>query len=152
MGNELGPHEPKGITPGLKRDLVALADRRMLSPAREAGYDLRLVGATVLPQQQTIARTQWGTWLFVNHADDPTAEQYKGKIPVPREQLIRLNELHGAGVSPQHVWIAHQLPNSYRDGDPLTDLVPPPKQLREKDERLKHQLTKAFAPFSLALA
>lgn len=66
--------------------LIDLAQRWMLSPAREAGYELRLVEATVLPQRQVIARTEWGTWLFVDHVDDPTADAYGGDIPVPADQ------------------------------------------------------------------
>lgn len=51
------------VEPGL----IALAERRMLAPARQRGYELRLVGATVLPQRQVIARSSWGTWIFTDH-------------------------------------------------------------------------------------
>lgn len=126
-----------------KRDLVDLADKRMLSPAREAGYDLRLVGATVLPQKQTIARTQNGTWLFVSHFEDPTAAEYGGQLPVPDDQIAHLTQLAELNVRPQLVWLGHELPATYKDGDPLPRLVPPPKELREKDERLALHLAKA---------
>ena len=52
--------------------MAELAERRMLSPARARGYELRLLGATVLPHGQVITRDRWGTWLFVDHANDPT--------------------------------------------------------------------------------
>lgn len=122
---------------------VELAERRMLTPAREAGYELRLVGATVLPQRQTISRTKWGTWLFVDNFKDPTAASYGGRIPVPEAEIARLTELDRAGVRPQHLWLGHQLPDSYKDGDALPQLVPPPRRLREQDERLRDQLSKA---------
>lgn len=127
-------------SPEARRTLVALAERHMLTPARQAGYELRLVGATVLPQKQTIARTQRGTWLFVNHLDDPTADQYGGRIPIPRDQMLQLATLDCHGVQPQHVWIGHELPPTWQEDRPLPPLVPPPSELREKDERLHLRL------------
>jgi hypothetical protein len=136
--------------------LNELTERKMLVPARQAGYELALVGATVLPQRQTIERTPYGTWVFVDHMEDPTAvkvgvdllrAEAESKIPVPSDQLERLWALRNAGVRPDLVWIAHQLPDNYKDGDPLPQLVPPPKQLREKDQRLTlglKQTTKLF--------
>jgi hypothetical protein len=127
------------LTTDLQPKLVELAERRMLSPAREVGYDLRLVGATVLPQRQVIARTQWGKWLFVSHFDDPTAKDYGGKIPIPAEQFKRLEELHRAGVRPDLVWLGHQLPDGWQEGEAVP--VPAPAHLREKDKRLTQQLS-----------
>jgi hypothetical protein len=118
----------------MDRPLTVLVEHRMLAPARRAGYGLRLVGATVLPQRQRITRTQWGTWEFVDHVDDPTAEQYGGRIPIPADQITRLAELYQAGVNPQFVWLGHQLPDNYQEGDPL---VPELREMREKDERLR---------------
>src|SRR3954447_3677910 len=83
-------------TTRLDGDLRSLVERRMLSPARERGYELALVGATVLPQRQEIARTEWGTWLFVDHVEDPTADA-DGHLPVPGAELQRLHALAQAG-------------------------------------------------------
>jgi hypothetical protein len=127
-----------------EQELTELVEQRMLAPARKAGYELRLVGATVLPQQQTITRTQHGTWAFVDHLEDPTAAEYNGEIPVPEDQIPWLIELGRRGVKPQFIWIGHQLPDSYRDGEPLPQLVPDPRPLRELDERLTLQLAKAL--------
>jgi hypothetical protein len=118
--------------------LIELAEHRMLAPARRAGYELRLVGATVLPQRQVIARTEWGTWLFVDHVEDPTAQQYRGKIPVPAEHHARLTEMDRYGVSPDLIWLAHQQHEDWQEGDRV--VVPAPRHLREKDERLKVQM------------
>jgi hypothetical protein len=115
-------------------DLAEAAERRMLAPARKRGYELRLVGATVLPQRQVIARSQSGTWLFVDHVDDPTAHQYKGRIPIPAGEYARLTELDRAGVRPDLVWLGHELPPTWREGDPIP--VPTPIHLRRRDERL----------------
>jgi hypothetical protein len=132
------------LTSDVERSLVELAEDRMISPARRAGYELRLVGATVLPQQETITQTQWGKWLFVSHLADPTAKEYKGKIPVPEDDVLpRLIELDRYGVRPQLLWLGHQLHEDYKEGDPLPQLVPPPRELREKDERLKLWLASA---------
>lgn len=127
-----------------EHELTELAEQRMLAPARRAGYELRLVGATVLPQRQTITRTQHGTWLFVDHLDDPTAAKYDGEIPVPRDQIPLLIELHRQGVQPDLLWLAHQLPDDYDEGEPFPQLVPEPRPLRELDERLTLQLAKAL--------
>ena len=126
------------LSADLEERLSALTERRVLSPAREAGYDLRLVGATVLPQRQVIARTPYGTWLFVSHAEDPTAKRYKGKIPIPAEQHARLMELDRVGVRPDLLWLGHQLPETWQEGDAVP--VPAPRHLREKDQRLTHRL------------
>jgi hypothetical protein len=126
----------------IERTLTELTEHRMLTPARRAGYELQLVGATVLPQRQTISRTQWGTWLFVDHTEDPTAEEYGGQVPIPTDQLAHLSMLDQHGVQPDLAWIIHQLPATYKDGDPLPQLVPAPRHLREKDERLSLWLAK----------
>ncbi len=122
-----------------------LADRmeaRVLSPARTRGYELRLVGATVLPHGKVISRSQWGTWLFVEHWDDPTAPQYGGKIPIPAAEHTKLTTLVEAGVRPDLLWLAHELPAGWKEGDRLDQLVPAPAHLRKKDERLVRQLQK----------
>ena len=125
----------------LKLRLRDRAERQVLSPARERGYELRLLGATVLPQQQTIVRSPHGTWMFVDHVEDPTALEYDGKIPIPAVEHAKLTDLHQAGVRPDLVWLAHELPSTYRDEDPLPQLVPVPAHLREKDQRLVQWLT-----------
>jgi hypothetical protein len=112
------------------------AERHVLSPARQRGYELRLLGATVLPQRQTIVRSAHGTWLFVDHVEDPTALEYDDKIPIPAAEHAKLLDLYEGGVNPDLVWLGHQLPADYCDEDPLPRLVPDPAHLREKDQRL----------------
>jgi hypothetical protein len=85
----------------VQRGPSTLVDERMVIPAREAGYELELVGATVLPTEQTIAKTDRGTWLFVDHVNDPTANEYRGRLPIPAEQMAHLAELDRAGVRTQ---------------------------------------------------
>lgn len=41
----------------IEPQLTAMAEQRMLTPARTARYELALVGATVLPQRQVICRS-----------------------------------------------------------------------------------------------
>jgi hypothetical protein len=129
------------------RELADRAETRMLSPARERGYELRLVGATVLPQRQVIARSPWGTWLFVDYVEDPTAAEYGGRIPVPAAEHAKLTELAKAGVRPDLLWVAHQLPDTWQEGDGIPQLVPAPAHLREKDQRLVRRLTTATKIF-----
>jgi hypothetical protein len=139
------------MSANVERRLTDLVEERMLTPAREAGYELALVGATVLPQHQTIAKTERGSWLFVDHVEDPTAGEYGGQLPVPPREFDHLIDLDRIGVRPQLVWIGHQLPADYRDGDPIPRLVPPPRQLREKDQRLTLRLGAAARMWGAAL-
>lgn len=125
--------------------LLDRAEERMLAPARLRGYELRLVGATVLPQRKVIARTEHGTWMFVDHVEDPTADAYRGKIPIPAEQHARLADLHDAGVRPDLLWLGHQLPEGWREGDAVP--VPAPPHVRRKDERLIQRLGLATTLF-----
>ena len=131
------------VEPGL----IELAEKRMLAPARQRGYELRLVGATVLPERQIIARSPSGAWLFVDHVEDPTVAEYGGKIPIPEAEHAKLTELARAHVSPDLVWLGHQLPDTWREGDAIPQLVPASAHLREKDERLIRRLDAATKLF-----
>lgn len=134
--------------------LLDRAEQRLLAPARARGYELRLLGATVLPQRQVIARTPQGAWVFVDHVADPTALEYDGKIPIPAAEHAKLSELAAAGVRPDVVWLGHELPADYRDGEPIPQLVPSPAHLREKDQRLVQWLrtgSKLFLGFAAGL-
>ncbi|HYJ00354.1 MAG TPA: hypothetical protein VEX36_11860 [Thermoleophilaceae bacterium] len=124
----------------VEAQLGRLAEQRMVAPARRRGIELRLVGATVLPQQQVIVRTDRGAWLFVDHVEDPTGDGYGGGIPVPERERAKLVELDRAGVRPDLLWLVHELPSSWREGDPIPQLVPTPRHLREKDQRLAQRL------------
>jgi hypothetical protein len=88
----------------------------------------------------------------VDHLDDPTANGYRGRIPIPKEQLAQLTEIYREGAHADIVFIGHQLPDSYRDGDPLPPLVPDPPDIRKKDERLRLRLAKAGDLFKGAAA
>lgn len=125
---------------GIEPLLVERASERMLEPAKRAGYELALLGATVLPQQEVICRTENGTWLLVDHYKDPTRRQYKGRIPIPEAEHSLLTILRDAGVRPDIAWVGHQLPETWTEGDRLDRLVPPPAHLREKDARLVQRL------------
>jgi hypothetical protein len=137
--NELLP----SLDPAATRTLSRRADTRLLTPAREHGYELRLLGATVLPRGQVIHRTRQGAWLLTEYKHDPTAASYGGRIPIPAEPHARLTALAAAGVAPDHVWLAHQLPEDWQPGQPADVLVPDPRHLRERDENLMRGLTAA---------
>jgi hypothetical protein len=143
---------PTSLDPAPIRTLAKRADACLLTPAREAGYELSLLGATVLPQGQVIRRTPHGTWLLTNYSQDPTAASYGGRIPIPAEPHARLTELAAAGVAPDHVWLAHQLPEDWHPGQPLDGLVPDPKHLRQRDQRLIRELTAASRTAAQVLA
>jgi hypothetical protein len=81
------------VSTEVQRTLFEQVQARVLEPGRRAGYELQLLGGTVLPQRQVIATTDHGKWLFVDHVDDPTAQRYKGKIPIPRDRHTKLVNL-----------------------------------------------------------
>lgn len=118
--------------------LLEMTEQRMLVPARRVGQELAVAGTTALPQSQEVVDTQWGKWLFVDHVEDPTATQYGGDIPVPEKDHAKLVMLDRAGVRPDLVWLGHQLPASWKVGDPVP--VPAPRPLREKDAQLAQRL------------
>ncbi len=134
---------PSNLDPASIQTLSKRADARLLAPAREAGYELRLLGATVLPRGQVIGRTQHSTWLLTEYRQDPTAALYNGRIAIPAEPHARLADLAAAGVAPDRVWLAHQLPRDWQPGQPVDALVPDPRHLRERDQRLIRGLTAA---------
>lgn len=125
------------------RATMELVEQRLALPARRVGYELRAIGPSAVPERSGPVWTPAGPWWLNSHLNDPTAEEFKGKIPVPPEQIARLQKLNEAGVRPDHLWLAHELPSGYKGGDPLPQLVPPPKHLREKDERLTVVLKRA---------
>lgn len=134
---------PPSLAPAPIRTLSQRAEARLLAPAREADYELALLGATVLPQGQVIHRTRRGAWLLTDYRQDPTAALYGGRVPIPAEPHARLIELAAAGVAPDHLWLAHQLPGDWQPGQPARGLVPDPRHLRERDERLVRGLRAA---------
>lgn len=137
-------------TAELDRAFAELVEGRMIAPARTAGLDILLVGATVLPQRKQIARTARGTYIFVDHIEDPTRDR-NGDVPVPAVQAAKLVALDRAGVRPDHLWLAHELPADYTDDQPLPAIVPTPRDLREKDERLTLGLGVATRLFAKAV-
>ena len=120
--------------------LAQLADRQMVAPARTIGVNLPVAGVTALPPQRpVVARAQSGAlWSFADHRLDPTAQGRNAKIPVPEKQHAQLTALHAAGVRPDVVWLAHQLPEGWQSGDAVP--VPAPARLRERDWRLARRL------------
>jgi hypothetical protein len=115
-------------------------ERRVLLPARTAGRDLPLLGLSSVPRGSAVVRADRRNWLLVSHEDDPTAERLGG-IPVPREQHDALVALADAGVECDLVWLAHELPDSWRPGQPV--LVPSP--LRGLDSRVSGFVDGALA-------
>jgi hypothetical protein len=89
-----------------------------------------------MPTEREICRSEHGDWLFVSHHDDPTAKNYGGKIPVPTAERQRLAALKDAGVRPDLIWLAHELPVGWDETQELPNLVPAPPHLRKHDEAL----------------
>lgn len=108
----------------------------MLEPARAAGIELTTVDPTAVPSSQQVCWTDFEAWLFTEFSDDPAARANGGKLPIPLRIHERLSTLADAGVDPDLVWLAHQLPETWLDGDPIPDLVPPPPHLHRIDELL----------------
>lgn len=120
----------------LEPRLTELAVERMLQPADRLGCKLDLVGCTVLPQNQEIHLSEQGNWLFAHPQHDPSASRYGGRVPIPAAQREHLTTLSRAGVRPDHVWIAHELPADFERTDIAERLVPAPQRLRKRDDVL----------------
>ena len=129
------------------RTMNELAEHRMLAPARSAGIELQFLGITHPPVHEQEHKLPSGIWKFVDHVNDPTAREFGGKIPIPQAKIAELVQLRDACVCPQHLWIVHQMPHGYQPGEPTPQLVPVPRELREKDERLQVGLTAATRLF-----
>jgi hypothetical protein len=120
---------------------------RMLQPAREIRREIQPIGVSRLPvgrMNETVYSPD-GPWKIVDVRDDPGRTDRRGradsrgKMPVPVDLITMLREWHAANARPHYLVIAHQLPSTWREGDPLPP-IPTPRRLREKDERLTRQL------------
>jgi hypothetical protein len=119
-----------------KSVLADLLLSRVLEPARSVGLELVPTAPTVLPVRREVCWTDSGAWLLVDPWNDPTSRNEDRKIPIPRDAHTRLSTLADAGVEPDLIWLGHQLPSTWKDGDPIPDLVPVPAHLRRIDEML----------------
>ncbi len=110
---------------------LATLERRVLGPARAAGADLECFGVTRTPgpsEELRIVMDGRGVhWVVAPPDRDPTRE--RGLIPVPQVQLHRLQTLRSAGVELDYVYVAHELPETWRPGEPIPQLVPPPPRI-----------------------
>jgi len=123
------------------RGLMRESEFRMLQPARDIGREVRPIGVSPPPvgRLSEIVHTPDGPWKIVDYRLDPTRAQYQGRLPLPDDVLGMLRAWDAAGARPDYVAIGHQLPASWREGDPIP-LVPAPRRLRERDDRLTRQL------------
>lgn len=105
-------------------ELEPLVEQRLLAPAASIGIELPVIGASDVPRQPVLAYAGDRPWLFTDWIEDPTAHQFGGYIPVPKPEHRRLVELRDADVQPDLIWLAHELPPDWREGEELPDLVP----------------------------
>jgi hypothetical protein len=121
--------------------LAEEAERRILSPARTAGFDLRPAGITGPPRQGEIVTGPWGKFGLTDHLRDPAMND--GQLPIPPDQIVRLRELDRV-IHSDLLWLAHGLPADWQPGQPLPPLVPTPRRLREADARRVELWAKVF--------
>jgi hypothetical protein len=151
----------KELTPYRAQQLEARAAERIVVPARLAGRTLPVLGLTDRPREPELAHVRGTPWLFTDAFADPLAADVGGRLVLPgpqREQLVRLVQ---AGVAPDLVWIAHELPKGTTEKDVDKLRIPPPKRLVERERKLLDGLrrtargaavtagTVAAAPFAL---
>jgi hypothetical protein len=111
-------------------------ERQLLAPARRAGEELAIVGVTSLPRGPLVQRSASGTWFIASDwPDDPSLKQ-DGAIAIPEAELERLHRLRNAGVRPDFLWIAHELPENWKPGQSLPTIVPDAPRYRELDNRM----------------
>lgn len=125
------------LDPDPRAVLARLLSVKVLEPARSIGLELVTIGCTAVPPTgHQVCWTDFDAWLFTASADDPTSKAYGGKIPIPGAARQHLERLADAGVAPDLIWLAHQLPPAWLSGDPIPDLVPAPAHLRRFDDVL----------------
>ena len=119
-------------------DLEEPVRRLLLDPARSIGRDdVELVGITEIPRHPIVRQTENGMWFFAaDYLADPGLAR-DGGIAIPRKELARLAALREAGVRPDLIWIAHELPAGWNPELPLPALVPDPPLMRDLDSGLE---------------
>jgi hypothetical protein len=106
-------------------ELAASVEQRLLTPAASIGTELPVIGVSEVPHQPVLAYAGDRPWYFCDYIEDPTARQFGGYIPVPEVEHRRLVKLRDAGVHADLVWLAHEVPATWHEGEELLDLVPP---------------------------
>lgn len=127
-----------GVSSTVLREMEAKIATRLLQPARSIGrHDVGIVAVTPIPQQPIIQQTPGGTWFFASdYREDPGLVR-DGSIAIPQEHLDELWRLHCAGVHPDLLWIAHEIPEGWAPGKPLPDLVPSAPRVQTLDAELE---------------
>jgi hypothetical protein len=130
------PSRPLAVTE--RTELAEQLERDIFGPARAIGRNLPTArGPSEQPSSPCIWQDGSRSWYFASYLEDPSADE-SGRIPVPQEQLARLEELFRAGVHCDLVWIGHELPETWKPGDPL---VPEPPRTRRQREALDTAVT-----------
>ena len=116
-------------------DAWASLEGRLFLPAARAGVQPKRFAVTSTPRTHLVATTLMDDhgchWVISSALADPATRD--GRIPVPRKHLDALYRLDSAGAALDFVVIAHELPGSWRPGEPLPRLVPPPERVRRAD-------------------
>lgn len=104
--------------------LLPLLEERLLRPARAANQDVEVIGTSEAPEGEFLWQApteRW--WVFNDHRDDPTVAQYGGVV-VPADVKERLLRLLAEGFAPDLILIGHEMPDRWKPGDPVPELVP----------------------------
>jgi hypothetical protein len=135
---EILNRDPSTEFPVPRQTSLATLERRVLAPARQADIDLRFFGVTLPPapdeRVRVVTDARGGHWALAPPIEDPTRE--RGLIPVPRIQLEKLRSLNDVGVELDYLYVAHQLPDHWRPGEPIPELVPPPPKIASSERFL----------------
>ncbi len=145
--------------PLVSTELEPLVERQLLAPAASIGIDLPVVGVSEVPRQPVLTYAGNRPWYFCNYIEDPTARQFGGYIPVPEAEHVRLTAQLDAGVRPNVVWLAHEVPATWREGQELPNLVPPdvrpvvrPGAVTVSGQRLSVQVVRRAVDFATGVA
>jgi hypothetical protein len=142
---------PEPAAEQLWADLSAPLWSRVMAPAASIGADVPFLGILPIPDRPYVQRTNAGSFFFVSsYLDDPGLRR-DGRIAIPKDHLLRLQQLRTAGVSVDEIWIGHQLPESWREGDAVPTLVPSPPLYRELDASMGHVIATGVAALGQAI-
>jgi hypothetical protein len=117
----------------IRAELELRLQRAILEPGRAVGRDLPVLGVSERPQDSCYWQRGDGSWMFAtDYRTDPTFAALDGRIAMPRAALEAFAALTDAGLECDTIWMVHDLPPTWRPGDPIPGVPDPPAARRSR--------------------
>lgn len=133
--NQPSELEATAPAPTPSKELARRTEARILAPARAAGHQLHTLGTTDRPDQPAVVvRSPTRSWWLVEELDDIGSEPHDDTVMLSSNQHSKLLALASAGVRPDVIWMAHELPEpSDEQPSPIESVTPSSDQQRGDD-------------------